>query len=309
MTKNFRLILEEVKSLNLEAAILYPEKEVVEISNGHKKIIVKEVFSFANNPDSASAVLAKNKEVSYRLWDGAGVPFPRNKYFKNSSLFSKDETSLGLEFPVVFKKSNGKKSIGIRTNIRTFAELSQIVLESEGAFIIQEMVFGKEYRLLIYDKKILGALELAPPQVVGDGIHSVRELIHEKNSKLENKILLNQAVLETLEKNNLSLDTIPSKDTRTLLQENSCLSEGGSSIDCTEIVHPEIFSLAIKAADTLNMKLAGLDIICQDINLDPEHQKVSFLEANSFPSLSIHYYPTLGTPRNVIAPILKKIFE
>lgn len=308
MTKNFKLLLEEIRYLHLQPSILYPEKEVIEISNGTKSIIVKEVFSFANDPYSASAVLAKNKEVSYKLWERAVVPFPRSRYFKSPDSFPKNEAEFNLKFPVVVKKSNGKKSIGIRTNITSFEELFEIIKDFQGSFIIQEMVFGKEYRILLYGKKIIGALELAPPQIIGNGVSSIRDLIHEKNSKLENKILLNKSVLETLEKSGFSFESIPEQNKRVLLQENSCLAEGGSSIDCTDEVHPGILDLAIRAADALNMKLAGLDVICEDIRLDPETQKISFLEANSFPSLSIHYFPTVGAPRNVIRDILEDIF-
>ena len=40
MTKNFKLLLEEAHALGLQVDIIYPEKEVVEIQNASKKIIV-----------------------------------------------------------------------------------------------------------------------------------------------------------------------------------------------------------------------------------------------------------------------------
>lgn len=309
MTKNFKLLLEEARELGLTADVIYPEKEVVEIGNDSQKIIIKEVFSFADNPFSASAVLARNKEITYRLWERENIPFPRSRYFRNIASFSRDAADLNLKFPVIFKKSNGKKSIGIHTNIVSFQELAKIVGNSDGSFIVQEMAFGKEYRILVYKDRLLGALELVPPQIIGNGIDTIATLIHKKNRDLQEKILINEKVIQTLNKNNLSLDDVPEKDFCVSLQENSCLAEGGSSIDCTDVVHKDILRLVRKAAQAVNMKLAGVDLICEDISIDPAKQRVSFLETNSFPSLSIHYKPTIGKPRRVIKNILEDIFN
>lgn len=308
MTKNFKLLLEEATAMGLTINVVYPEKEVVEISEGSRKIIVKELFSFANDPYSASSVLAKNKEITYRFWERENIPFPRSHYFRNIASFPQDAADLDLKFPVVFKKSNGKKSIGIHTNIASFQDLAKIVASSDGSFIVQEMVFGREYRILIYKDRLLGALELVPPQILGNGIDTIATLIQEKNIDLQKKIIINGKVIQTLEKNGFSLDTVPKKETCVLLQENSCLAEGGSSIDCTDIIHEDMLELVRKSARVVNMKLAGIDIICEDISIDPRKQKVSFLETNSSPSLSIHYDPTVGKSRPVIKDILQDIF-
>jgi cyanophycin synthetase len=69
-----------------------------------------------------------------------------------------------------------------------------------------------------------------------------------------------------------------------------------------------MIELAKKSAEVMNMKLAGIDLICNDISVSPSKQQVSFLETNSFPSLSIHYTPMVGKPRRVIREILEDIF-
>jgi cyanophycin synthetase len=309
MTKNFRLLLEEARALGLAVDIVYPEKEVVEISNHSKKIIVKEVFSIAEDPASASATLARNKEVTYRLWEREGVPFPRSRYFKTNASFPENFTALDLRLPVIFKKSNGKKSIGVRPNIASFSDLTEIVKNSSGSFIIQEMVFGREYRLLIYKGRLLGALEHAPPQIVGNGVDTINTLIQKKSGDFQKHILMNEKVAQTLKKNNLTLDSVPAKEQRVVLLETSCLSEGATSTDCTDIVHKDIFELAKKSAKAVNMKLAGIDLICEDISVAPNKQKISFLETNSFPSLGIHYTPMVGQSRRVIKDILEDIFN
>lgn len=309
MTKNFKFLLEEARELGLDVNFLYPEKEVVEISDGSQKIIVKELFTFPNNPLSASAALARNKEITYKLWERENIPFPQNRYFKNIASFPQDAADLNLKFPVIFKKSNGARSIGVHPNIVSFEDLAKIVANSEGSFIIQEMAFGKEYRLLIYKDRLLGALEHAPPQIQGNGIDTIAALIQQRNRALRKKLLVNEKITETLKKNNFTLDSVPEKGARVILRETSSLSEGATSTDCTANVHENMIKLAIKSARAVNMKLAGIDLICENISIDPSEQKVSFLETNSFPSLGIHYTPTFGEGRRVIKDILEDIFK
>ena len=308
MTKNFKILLEEAHELGLTTDVLYPEKEVVEISDASQKIIVKELFNFSHNPLSASATLAKNKEVTYRLWERSHTPFPQSRYFNHIAAFPENEGDLHLNFPVIFKKSNGKKSIGIHPNIPSFASLKKVVANSIGGFIVQEMVFGKEYRLLIYKDRLLAALEHSPPQVIGNGEDTIATLIQKKAPALKEKILMNEQMVQTLKKSNMTLDTVLAPGISVVLHETSCLSEGATSRDCTDVVHEGMVKLALKSAKAVNLKLAGLDVICEDISIDPNQQKVSFLEANSFPSLGIHYTPTFGKPRRVIKEILEDIF-
>lgn len=309
MTKNFKFLLQEAREMGLATDVIYPEKEVVEISDGSQKIIVKELFTVPLNPFSASATLAKNKEITYRLWERQGIPFPKNRYFKNSDFFPQQSADLGLKFPVVFKKSNGARSVGVHPNVVSFEDLSKIVADSEGSFIVQEMAFGKEYRLLIYKDHLLGALEHAPPQVQGNGVDTIAVLIQHRNTDLRKRLPVNEKIIKTLKKNNLTLDSVPEKGTRVVLRETSSLSEGATSADCTAMVHENMIRLAIKSARAVNMKLAGIDLICEDISIDPSKQKVSFLETNSFPSLGIHYTPTFGEGRRVIKDILEDIFN
>lgn len=309
MSKNFKLLLEEAHALGLSTDIIYPEKEVVEIGNASQKIIVKEVFSFPVDLFSASAVLAKNKEITYRLWERENIPISRGHYFKNIASFPKNAEDFDLKFPVILKKSNGKKSIGVRPNIASFSDLKKIVAESTGGFIVQEMAIGREYRLLIYKDRLLGALEHAPPMVVGDSESTIAELIEKRNLRFEKKIGTGEKVIQTLAKYDLTLDSIPKQGAPVTLLETCCLSEGATSTDCTDIVHEDMLRLALKAARAANMRLAGIDVICEDISIDPSKQSVSFLETNSFPSLSIHYTPMFGTSRHVIKDILEDIFE
>ena len=307
MIDNFKIIIEEAKKLGLKTDIPPLGKQIVFISNDKLEIAIAELFYIKNNPYSESYKLSKNKSLTYYIWKKNKIPLPNSSYFKNSSEASK---AIGkIEFPAIVKENSGSRSINIFPNIKNEKELASILPNFKKGLIIQEMIFGKEYRVLVYGNRILGCLNMIHPHIIGNGENSIKELIASKNITLKKKIIINAKVLSALSKAYYSLNFIPPKGTVIYLQYNSCLSEGGTSIDCTDIVHKSIRDLAIKAARLVNLKLAGIDIICEDISKDASGQKIYFLEVNAHPSIDIHHFPTSGKKRNVAKEILLDIFK
>lgn len=308
MSKNFQLILEEAKKLGLKTEMPPLGKEIVFISDGKTEIAVYELFHIVNNPNSESFRLSKNKSLTYYIWRKNNIPLPNSIYFKNA-LEAKSSIST-IKFPVIAKENSGSRSINIFPNIKNKKELLNILPNFKKGLVIQEMLFGKEYRILVYGNKLLGCLHMIPPYIVGNGKNSIEELILRKNAGLKNKIIIiNNKVLSALYKASYSLDFIPQKNTTIYLQNNSCLAEGGASVDCTNIVHKSIKKIALEAMRLVNLKLAGIDIICEDISLDASKQKIYFLEINAHPSIDIHHFPSSGKKRNVAKEILCDIFK
>ncbi|HAI74024.1 MAG TPA: hypothetical protein DCS28_03435 [Candidatus Moranbacteria bacterium] len=307
MSENFKIIVGEAKRLGLKTEIPPLGKKVVFISNGKTEIVVYGSFHIADNPNSESIRLSKNKSLAYYVWLKNSIPLPNSLYFKNAM---EAKNAIGtIKFPAIVKENSGARSINIFPNIKNKEELSGILPNFKRGLVIQEMIFGKEYRILVYGNRILGCLNMILPQIMGNGKDSIEELIKYKNERLGKKIILNDKVLSAISKEAYSLDFIPPKDVVVYLQNNSCLAEGGTSIDCTDIVNESIKQLALKAARLVNLKLAGVDIICEDISLSASAQKIYFLEVNAHPDISIHYFPSSGKKRNVVKEILCDIFR
>ena len=307
MSKNFQILIGEAKNLGLKTDIPPLGKKIVFISDGETEIAVEEVFCIENNPNSESYKISKNKSLTYYIWRKNGIPLPNSTYFKNTD--EARESIDKIKFPVIAKENSGSRSINIFPNIKNKEELLNILPNFAKGLVVQEMIFGKEYRILVFGNKILGCLNMVPPCTMGNGKNSIEELIIRKNTKSEKKIIINDKVLSALDKAAYSLAFVPPKDTMVYLQNNSCLAEGGTSVDCTDTIHESIKNLATKAAKLINLKLAGIDLICEDISLDAAKQKVYFLEANSRPSIDIHHFPSFGKKRNVAREILCDIFK
>jgi cyanophycin synthetase len=307
MSKDFQIILDEARELNLNIEIPPLGKQIAIISDGKTEIIINELFHIENNQYSEGYKLSKNKSLTYYLWEKNNIPFPRSTYFQNAEEASKSLDK--IKFPLVAKENRGSRSINVFSNIKTREELFDILPNFKKGIVVQEMIFGKEYRILVYGDRILGCLKMTPPLVIGNGTNSIRNLVEQKNSTLRKKIVLSEKVISTIKKEGYSLDSILPKNITVFLQNNSCLAEGGTSTDCTEFVHSSIKELALKATRLVNLKLAGIDLICEDISLPASEQNISFLEINGHPSIDIHYFPSSGEKRVVAKDILCDIFK
>lgn len=81
-----------------------------------------------------------------------------------------------------------------------------------------------------------------------------------------------------------TLETIPKKDEVVTLLDNANLSTGGESHDITEEIHPDFVHLAQEAAQTLGLRLAGVDMLADDLTLPLDQNKhVAIIELNGAP--------------------------
>ncbi len=309
MTGNSRIIIQEAETLGLNVEIISNKDHLFRISDGNTSMLICELFSITLDPNCEAYRLSKNKDLTYALWDKAGIPFPKYYHFKNLVDFNERLPDLNLVFPLITKEGGGSKSINVHMDIRSKKQLQSAALTYAGKFIAQQMVTGKEYRLLIYKGRLLGALHMIPPHVVGDGKHTVQELIDIANLAKEKRIKITPGVLVTLEKSGHSLASVLPNGETLVLQKNSRLSEGGTSRDCTSEVHPDFVELAWSAVKATNLGLGGIDLICSDISASPQSQSPAFLEVNTYPDLTIHYFPTEGAPQPVAKHILSDIFS
>jgi membrane protein DedA with SNARE-associated domain len=94
-----------------------------------------------------------------------------------------DPVPSGLKYPVVFKPDVGQRGFGFRI-IRSEAEARTYLDEFKGDTVIQDYVAGPHEAGIFYFRdpredrgRIFAITEKVFPEVVGDGLHSVEELI------------------------------------------------------------------------------------------------------------------------------------
>ena len=148
-------------------------------------------------------VLAKNKEITYHLLGAGKYSFPAGSLFPKYLFISSKCSGFEYEIPRRFQEIKREKSIGIHTNILSFQELAKVVTDSDGSFIVQEMVFGKEYRHTHIQRPSPRSVGIgSASEYVGNGMDTIATLIERKNINLQKKIIHQRESDQTLEKNN-----------------------------------------------------------------------------------------------------------
>jgi len=268
--------------------------------------------------DNYASILAmENKVVTKQILREHGIRTPNGLEYtdresaKASFLYFKDK-------PVVIKPKSTNFGLGIsilKTNTETtiFERAIDIAFEFDSGILIEEFIEGKEFRIFVMDDKVVGILYRVPANVTGNGSRTIRELVVEKNkdplrgkgyrTPLE-KLQLGEAELMFLTAQNKDFDTVPPENETVFLRENSNISTGGDSIDFTDDI-PESYKLiAIRAAQALNVKITGLDMIIPDYTDEATNTNYAIIELNFNPAIHIHCHPFKGVNRKLNEKLL-----
>lgn len=262
--------------------------------------------------------LACNKVLAKRLLEDAGTPVPRG--YVVTSLEEVQAAVAKLGHPVVIKPHDGNQGKGVSLNLTDFREIEaafHIAQNYDSEVLVEEYVQGRQYRLLVIGGKLVAAAERVPAHVVGDGVHSVAELVEianqdpwrgEGHEKPLTKLRVDPASLLTLTKSGYTLDTVPALGEVVVLRENANLSNGGTAIDVSDLVHPENVCLAVKAVQVLGLDVAGVDLVTPDIQEPATETGGMIIEVNAAPGFRMHLHPTQGKPRDVGGALVDYLF-
>ena len=178
--------------------------------------------------------------------------------------------------------------------------------------IVQQMVFGQEYRFLVLNKKVIAVAYRRPPYIVGDGVSTIRTLISKKNnncSKHGNRhtSLVAKINIEDVlrHKGAHFLQQVPEKGSVVEILDTLNLSRGGEAVDVTSYVSDELKTIAIQAASACFLGIAGIDIVTDNISGDGNDSYVVRVKAS--PGIRMHQFPTEGKPRNVARKLFHAI--
>jgi cyanophycin synthetase len=276
----------------------------------------------AAETDSTSAIaqsIAQDKELTKKLLDAAGVPIPFGRPVQDEDDAWVAAEEIGL--PVVVKPQDGNQGKGVTVNI---VSRDHLKIAYAAATAISESVMverylpGHDFRLLVVGGKVVAAARRDPPQVIGDGVHSVRELVEIVNSDPRRseghataltKIRLDEIALALLSIQGLSADSVPPKGSRVILRNNANLSTGGSATDVTDDVHPELAASAVAAAQMIGLDICGVDVVCDSVLKPLEKQGGGVIEVNAAPGLRMHLQPSFGKARAVGEAIISSMFN
>ncbi|SFM16591.1 cyanophycin synthetase [Variovorax sp. OV329] len=270
--------------------------------------------------DATSGVaesIAQDKELTKQLLNAAGVPVPLGRPVTDVDDAWVAALEIGL--PVVVKPQDGNQGKGVTVNIvgREQLAAAYVAAAEYGEVMVEKFLPGFDFRLLVVGDRLVAAARRDPPQVIGDGMSTVRQLVDtvnldprrgEGHSTSLTKIRLDDIAIGRLESQGLKPDSVPGLGQRVVLRNNANLSTGGTATDVTDTVHPEIAARAVDAAQMVGLHICGVDMVCENMLVPLEEQSGGVVEVNAAPGLRMHISPSFGRGRPVGEAVMDTMF-
>ncbi len=313
-----RALVDEAERRSIPVIRLDDSYSLVQLGHG---IHQHRIWATTTSTTSNIAVdLASNKRLTNQLLRGIGIPVPRGVTVSDVDEAAKAAASIG--YPVVLKPVDGNHGRGVRINLKNEAEVREnfAVAKDEsrsGRIIVESYIIGNDHRILVVGGKVIAVAERVPAHVRGDGIHTIQQLIDKTNEdprrgigheKILTRISVDSAVVELVEEQGFSLESIPEPACDVQLRLTGNLSTGGTAIDRTDDIHPDNVEIAEQAARVIGLDIAGIDMLVRDISKPIKDQGGAICEVNAGPGFRMHTNPTIGHPRDVARPVIERLF-
>ncbi len=262
--------------------------------------------------------IAQDKQLTSSLLERAGLPVPKHERARSAD--EAVEAAEGIGYPVVVKPMDLSHGRGVALNL---TDADQVRAAWEKAFDLSSYVLvekyhpGNDHRVLVVDGQVVAVAERVPGHVVGDGQSTIRALVDRVNAdprrgvgheKVLTRIEIDDQANRLLALAGYSLDTVLKEGEVFALRSTGNLSTGGTAVDKTDVIHPDNAEIAARAAQVVGLDVAGIDLICEDISRSVREHGGVIVEVNAAPGFRMHVAPTVGTPRNVAAPVIDMLF-
>lgn len=272
----------------------------------------------ASTTSSIAVEIACDKEETKNLLEAAEIPVPRGRI-----IYDEEDLKAAIDkinYPIVLKPVNGNHGKGATTNIRTWddAVVALAAAKKYGrAVICEKFIVGRDYRLLVINYKFVAAALRTPAAVIGDGKHTIQQLIDIVNQdprrgygheKVLTSIKVDDFTMDILNKKAYTLDTVLADKEELWLKPTANLSTGGTATDVTDFVHPTNIFMAERIARIIGLDICGIDIMAPDLSVPITENGGAILEVNAAPGFRMHLDPTEGLPRNVAEPVIDMLY-
>lgn len=253
--------------------------------------------SFTDQTPTIAAKLARNKVWAAKLLAQAGLPVP-----EHLAVNSGDEAVVAaqrLGYPVVVKPANLDGGLGVAAGLECDEEVRQAFAKARqhsAQILVEKHVFGKDYRLTVFQDEVIWSIERVPAGVWGDGRSTVAELVQVVNADPKRgegvhaplkRLVLDDEALALLLKQGADAQTVLQQGQFLRLRRTANVASGGQPVAVHERVHPDNARLAVRAAQALGLDVAGIDLLIEDVSRSWRDcgSNVAICEVNGQPNL------------------------
>jgi cyanophycin synthetase len=291
---------------------------------GHGKFQRRIQATITSETRHTAVEIASDKRLTNQILADLGLPVPRQVrvYDADEAVEAVEaaEGRGGLGYPVVVKPLDGNHGKGVSIGLRTAEQVRtayEAAAEYGSTVIVETFQEGNDYRLLVVNGKLLAVAQRVPGHVVGDGRHTLAELVEIVNQdprrgvgheKVLTRLELDDQALRLIADAGLTPDSVPAAGEVFSLRSTGNLSTGGTSIDKTDVIHYDNRIMAERGVRALGLDVGGVDFIAPDISRSYKEAGGAIVEINAAPGFRMHTAPTEGTPRDVAGPVIDMLF-
>lgn len=267
---------------------------------------------------SIAVDIACNKEQTKKMLDAASIPVASGGICVDEEDLEAVVKKIG--YPIVLKPLDGNHGKGASINVKTWEDAVEGLAYAKKyshRVIVEKFITGYDFRVLIIDNKLVAAAKREPAHVKGDGKQTIQQLIEETNldprrgyghENVLTQIDVDRDTTDLLEKLGYTLETVPRKDEVVYLKSTANLSTGGTSVDITDMMHPENIFLCERISRVIGLDICGVDIMAENLTQPLKETGGCILEVNAAPGFRMHLAPSEGLPRNVAAPVIDMLY-
>jgi glutathione synthase/RimK-type ligase-like ATP-grasp enzyme len=240
---------------------------------------------------------AKNKIITSSILLENNIPIPQflKIDFSDSSNIIYDKIlKSNIKFPVVIKPINGTFGIDVMTDIETFEELDETISFLKTKYkdaILEQQISGDCYRVFVFNNKIIDVINREKPYIIGNGTHTVAQLIDIRNEEQDKLNLLRIKNVSDLylKKQGFVLTDIPPENKKIFISNVINMHNGAriARIPIESIPQKNI-DLFLKVNKAMNINCSGLDFLSDDITVEYDVNNAHILEVNGTPDTEIH---------------------
>lgn len=286
-----RIIADEALRRGIQVEVLDAETGEMRLTHGGRSVITRE--SLSEYTSAIAMCRCDDKRLTRRLVKEAGITVPRARL----ATFDEDDSAFVADVgEVVVKPTRGEQGKGITVGVTAgdgpdkLAEALARAREQHPEVLIEQRVAGDDLRLVVIDGKVVAAALRLPPEVIGTGDRTVRELIAAESRRRseatggESSIPLDEITEATVVEAGWAMDDVLPEGTRLRVRRTANVHQGGTIRDVTAQVNPELCRVAVAAADAIGIPVTGIDLVVPDVT----GEDYVFIEANERPGLANH---------------------
>jgi cyanophycin synthetase len=274
--------------------------------------------TITNKTSHIAVDIACNKEQTKKMLEAASIPVANGGICIDEVTLKETIDKIG--YPIVLKPLDGNHGKGASINVKTWEGAVEGLAFAQNygtRVIVEKFITGYDFRVLVIDNKVVAAAQRVPAHVKGNGTDSIEKLIETENldprrgyghENVLTEITVDRDTTDLLDKKGYTLETVPAADEIVYLKSTANLSTGGTSVDVTDLMHPENIFLSERISRVIGLDVCGIDIMAENLTQPLKENGGVILEVNAAPGFRMHLAPSEGLPRNVAAPVIDMLY-